>query len=96
MKRFVLMFLIAIVSIMPINALAIGNGSNAKTECATCSKERDREQIIEEIKDVYNVETEVLSEQEVKNVEQIALDKKETFKKYIEEYCRIQKSRFKG
>ncbi|MCY8123325.1 putative immunity/bacteriocin fusion bifunctional protein, partial [Bacillus spizizenii] len=86
MKRFVLMFLIAIVSIMPINALAIGNASNAKTECTTCSKERDREQIIEEIKNVYNVETEVLSEQEVKNVEQIALDKKETFKKYIEEY----------
>ncbi|MBK4204198.1 hypothetical protein EGI09_09760 [Bacillus subtilis] len=86
MKRFVLMFLIAIVSIIPINTLAIGNGSNAKTECTTCSKERDREQIIEEIKDVYNIETEVLSEQEVKNVEQIALDKKEPFKKYIEEY----------
>ncbi|PJZ00037.1 hypothetical protein CPT06_13955 [Bacillus vallismortis] len=29
-------FLIAIVSIMPINALVIGNGSNAKTECTTC------------------------------------------------------------
>ncbi|MGY8623208.1 putative immunity/bacteriocin fusion bifunctional protein [Bacillus safensis] len=86
MKRFVLMTLIALVSIMPINALAIGNGSNDKTECITCSKEKDREQIIKEIKDVYNVETEVLSEKEVKNVEQVALNNKETFKKSIEEY----------
>ncbi|WP_180298682.1 putative immunity/bacteriocin fusion bifunctional protein [Bacillus vallismortis] len=49
-------------------------------------RKRETENKSSEIKDVYNVETEVLSEQEVKNVEQIALDKKETFKKHIEEY----------
>ncbi|MFO6497098.1 MULTISPECIES: putative immunity/bacteriocin fusion bifunctional protein [Bacillus] len=86
MKKFMLMFLISVVSIMPIHVVAIENGSNDKGDCTACTNKKDREQIITEIEDVYNVKTEVLSENEVNNVEQIALDRKENFKKYIEEY----------
>ncbi|MCY8517504.1 putative immunity/bacteriocin fusion bifunctional protein [Bacillus atrophaeus] len=85
-KKLALILAVAIMALLPLNASATTKNGSGDQECQTCSKGSDKAKLIKEIKDVYNIDVETLSNKGVKEVEQLAAEKSDKFKDTIDKY----------
>ncbi|MCY8488306.1 putative immunity/bacteriocin fusion bifunctional protein [Bacillus atrophaeus] len=85
-KKLALILAVAIMALLPLNASATTKDGSGDQECQTCSKGSDKAKLIKEIKDVYNIDVETLSNKGVKEVEQLAAEKSDKFIDTIDKY----------